>query len=96
MDVALDNLRGNGRGPQAEFLADGGLDARRQVRAGADCAGEFADGGDFAGAFEAFERAAKFIVHERQLEAESRRFAVDAVAAANAGRELVFPSRVAR
>ena len=88
VDVALDNLRGDGRGAQAEFFADESLDARREMRAGADRAGEFADGGDFAGAFEAFERAAKFVVHQRELEAERRRLGVDAVAAADAGREF--------
>ncbi len=59
--------------------------------ASADGAGEFADGGDFPGAFEAFERAAKFVVHQRELETEGGRFAVDAVAAANPGHELGFP-----
>ena len=91
MDVALDDLGGNRRGSQAELLAHGGLDFRRQVGAGADGAGELADGGDFARAFEAFERAAKFVVHERELEAEGGRFAMDAVAAADAGHELGFP-----
>ena len=60
------------------------------MRAGADGAGKFADGDDFADAFEAFQRAAKFIVHQRQLQAERGRLGVDAVAAADAGRELVF------
>jgi hypothetical protein len=91
MDVALDDLGGNRRGPQAELPANGSLDFRGQVGAGADGAGELADGGDFAGAFEAFERAAKFVVHQRELEAEGGRFAVDTMAAANAGHELGFP-----
>ena len=60
------------------------------MRAGTDGAAEFADGGDFTGAFEAFERAAKFVMHERELEAKSGRLGVDAVAAANAGHELIF------
>jgi len=90
MDVALDNLCGDGRGLQAELFADEVLNIGRQMRVGADGAGKFADGGDFAGAVEAFERAAKFVVHERKLEAERGRFAVDAMAAADAGRHLIF------
>ena len=90
VDVALDNLRGNGRRTETQLFADISLDARREMRAGADRAGKFADGGGFADAFEAFQRAAKFVVHQGQLEAERGRFGMDAVAAANAGREFVF------
>ena len=90
VDVALHDLRGDGRGAQAEFFADKFLDARRQMRARAHRAGNFADGDNFAGAFEAFQRAAKFIVHQRQFQAERGRLGVDAVAAADAGREFVF------
>ncbi len=60
------------------------------MRVGADGTRKLADGGDIAGAFEAFQRTGKFIVHQRELETERRRFAVDAVAAADARRELVF------
>ena len=65
------------------------------MRAGADGAGEFADGHRLARGFEPSQRAAKFVVHQRQLQAEGRRFGVDAVAAADAGRELVFLARLA-
>ncbi len=44
VDVALHDLRGDGRGAQAEFLANVSLDARREMRARADGAGDFADG----------------------------------------------------
>jgi hypothetical protein len=45
MDVALDDLSGDGRGLEAELFADEILDVGRQVRAGADGAGQFADVG---------------------------------------------------
>ena len=79
-----------GAGRRPSFLQTYSLDARRKVRAGADRAAEFADGDDFAGAFKALERAAKFVVHQRQLQAERGRLGVDAVAAADARREFVF------
>ncbi len=50
VDVALHDLRGDGRGAEAQLLADVSLDAWRQVRARADCAGDFADGHDIADA----------------------------------------------
>jgi len=55
------HLRGDGRGRKAEFFADEIFHDRRQVRVRADRAGKLADGHDFAGAFEAFEGAGKFI-----------------------------------
>ena len=90
VQVALHDLRGDGRGHKAEFFADKIFHARRQMRVRADRAGKFADGDNLAGAFEAFERAGKFIVHQRHFQTERRRFAVDAVAAADAGREFVL------
>ncbi len=90
VNVALDNLRGDRRGSQAEFFADKFLHARRQMRARANRAGKFSDGDNFARAFEPFQRAAKFIVHQRHFQAKRRRLAVNAVAAADAGREFVF------
>ncbi len=42
------------------------------------------------------QRAAKFVVHQRQLQAEGGRLGVDAVAAADARRELVFLARLRR
>src|SRR5208282_1607666 len=90
VDVALDDLRGDGCGTQAEFPAHGQLDPWRKVRAGADRAAEFADGDDFANHHQSAQGARKLIMHQREFEAKGRRFSVDAVAAANAGRELVF------
>ena len=54
VDVALDDLRGNGRGLQTEFFADEILDIGRKMCVGADGAGQLADGGNLAGAFETF------------------------------------------
>src|SRR4030095_3159333 len=67
VNVALHNLRGDGRGLQAEFLADKLFDIRIEVRAGADCAGNLADGGPRAGDFEAFLSPAKFVIHQREF-----------------------------
>ena len=88
--VALHHLRGDGRGHKAELFADKIFHGRRQVRIRADRAGEFADGDHFAGAFEAFERAGKFVVHQRHFQTERRRFTMDAVAATDAGREFML------
>ena len=79
-----------GAGRRPSFLQTIGLDARRKMRAGANGAAEFADGSGFADPFEAFEGAAKFIVHQREFEAEGGRLGVDAVAAPDAGREFVL------
>ena len=58
--------------------------------AGADGPGEFTDGDDVADAFQTFERAPKFIIHEREFEPKSGGLGLDTVAPANAGGELVF------
>ena len=58
--------------------------------AGADGAGKFPDGSNFAGALQAFEGAAKFVVHQRHFQTERRRLGVNAVAASDARRELMF------
>ena len=42
VQIALDDLRGDGRRAQAQFLADAGFHPRRKMRAGADGAGKFA------------------------------------------------------
>src|SRR5206468_5963166 len=63
VDVALDDLRGDGRRPQTQLAADLRLDARSQVCAGADGAGEFAYGRGLFGAFEPAQSPAELIVH---------------------------------
>src|SRR6266446_1883351 len=90
VQVALNDLRGNWRRAQAQLPAVEGLDFRRQMRARADGAGQFADRYGLASDLKAFERAAKFVIHQRQLQAESGRLGMNAMAAANHGRELIF------
>ena len=64
---------------QAEAAADVGLDRRRQVREGADRAGELADADRVTRALHALDGALKLRVPERELEAERHRLGVDAV-----------------
>ncbi len=77
-------------GLEAEPGADVFLDARIEMRVGADGAGEFADGDLFARFDQPLFGAAEFVVHERELEAVGDRLGVDAVRAAHHGREFVF------
>ena len=84
VDIALDHLRGNRRGAQTELLANVRFDFRRKMRAGADGAGKFSNGDDVAGALQAFQRAAKFVMHQRHFQTERRRLGVNAVAAPDA------------
>ena len=79
-----------GAGFKPKLIADKLLDTRRQMRAGADGAGKFADSDHFADGFQPAQGAGEFIMHERHLQTERRRFAVDAVAAADARREFVL------
>src|ERR1035437_9875757 len=90
VDVALHDLRGDGRGTQAELFADKIFHTRRQVRASSDGTGKFADGNNFAGALKTFERPTKFVVHQSHFQTERGRFAVDAVTATDAGREFML------
>src|ERR1035437_9076963 len=90
VEVALHDLRGDGRGTQAELFADKIFHTRRQVRASSDGTGKFADGNNFAGAFKTFERPTKFVVHQSHFQTERRRLGVDAVTATNAGREFML------
>jgi hypothetical protein len=58
--------------------------------AGADGAGDFAHGHDVAHGLQSSQRATQFVVHQRELQAEGRRLGMNAVAAADARRELMF------
>src|SRR5262245_17708073 len=60
------------------------------MRAGSYGAAEFADSGDFTGALQPVERAAEFVIHKPELEAERRWLGMNPVAAADAGRAFVF------
>ena len=88
--VALDDLRGDGCGHQAELFADEIFHDRRQVCVRADRAGKFADGDNLAGAFETFERAGKLVVHQRHFQTERCRLAMNTVASTDAWREFVL------
>src|ERR1051326_1140168 len=91
VDVALNDLGGDGRRAQAEFLADVSLNFWGKMGTGAHSAGKFAHCHGFARGFEAFESAAKFVIHERHFQAKSGWLSMDTMAAANHGDELEFP-----
>ncbi len=86
--IALNHLRGNGRGLQAEPRADALFVLRLQMAEGADGAGELADAHVFGGSIEAGEVALHLGVPVEQLEAECRGLGVDAVRAADGRRVL--------
>ena len=96
VQVALDHLRGNRRRAQAELAgrrtprcaARDGRWCRRRRRA---CPTATA----VRARFEPLQRAAKLVVHQRQLQAEGGRLGMDAVAAADHRRELVLAWRLA-
>jgi hypothetical protein len=90
VEVALDDLRGDGCWSKAELLADEGLYFRGEMRAGAHGAGELADRHRRLRCLQPLQRAAKLIVHQRHLETERRRLGVDAMAAADHGGEAVL------
>ena len=86
VDVALDHLRGDGRGRKPEFFADKFFHARRQDarwcrRRRKVCRRRRRSRARSSRS----QRAAKFIVHQRQFQAERRRLGVDAVAAPDQG-----------
>ena len=83
--VALDDLRGDGDGGEAEFFADGFLMFGLEMAEGADGAGELAHTEVLGGGVEAREVALHFGVPEEELEAEGGGFGVDAVGAADDG-----------
>ena len=84
--VALQDLRGNGGGAQAQLAANGGFDFGIEIGVRADRAGNFAHADGLARRAQARRRAPEFIIHQRHFEAEGGGFRVNAVAAANHGR----------
>ena len=60
------------------------------MRTGSDRPGDFADGHHGTNRLQATQGAAKFIIHQGQLQAEGRRFAVNAVAAPHTRRKLML------
>ena len=90
MAVALHDLRRERRGREAESLADIGFHVRIEVRMRADCAADFPHADARLHLLQALERAAKFVIHQRELQPERDRLRVDAVAAADHRRHLEF------
>ena len=90
--VALDDLRGDGRGLEAEPRADAFFVLGLEMAEGADRAGELAHAHVFGGGIEAGEVALHLGVPVEQLEAEGRRLGVDAVGAADGRRVLELES----
>ena len=88
--VARDDLRRDRLRHQSHVLGDMFLDARIDMRKGADGAGDGARRDFLAGGDQAFAGTGKFRVGVGELEAERRRLGMDAVAAADGRRHLVF------
>ena len=86
--VALDDLRGHGRGLEAEPRADALLVLRLEMAERADGARQLAHAHVFGGGIEAGHVALHLGVPVQQLEAEGGGFGVDAVGAADGGRVL--------
>ena len=91
MQIPLNDLRRNRRGSQPEFPANKHFDLRRKMGAGPNRAGKFANGHGFFGGFQPLQRAAKFVMHQGQIEPKGGRLGVNAVAAPNHRGELKFP-----
>jgi len=83
--VALQDLRGDGGGGEAEFGEDGLFVFGLELAEGADGAGDLADAEVFGGGIEATEVAAHLGVPEQELHAEGGGFGVDTVGAADGG-----------
>lgn len=85
MAIALQHLRGDVRGPEAELSADRLFMLGLEMAEGSDGAGEFADAEIFGGGVEAREVALHLSVPEEELQAEGGGLGVDAVGAADDG-----------
>jgi hypothetical protein len=79
--VALHDLRAERGRLKAKVLADHLFNARVEVCVGPYSAAQFSHADAPLYAIEPFDRASKFIEHQGQLQTESYRFRVDAVAA---------------
>ena len=96
MAVALQGLRRNRRSCDAEVFADIFFNKGINVGIGTDSTGDFADGNRFLGMFHAIDVAFDFSHPVAQLEAERRRFGVDAVSTADARRIFEFNGAAAQ
>ena len=93
MAVALYDLAGYRIGAQTKLRADIFLDAWRNCRVRADCAGNLAYRDVFYRSIEPSVGAAQFIYPDRQFKAESCRLGVDAVRAPDHEHVAVLPRR---
>ena len=96
MTVALNDLRREAHGCDAELLARDLLDARVDVRIGADGARELADGDDLLRVLDALDVALDLGAPQEQLQAEGHRLCVDAVRPADARRVLELDGAAAQ
>ena len=90
MAVALDDLGGDRGWLETELFADEGLDLRIEMGIGADGTAQHPVGNAFAGLLQPLNGAAKFVIHDAELEAEGDRLRMDAVAAANHRSEFML------
>jgi hypothetical protein len=79
---------------QSEFLANVALDPRVKMCMGADGAAQFADSDTPECLREALFGPAEFVEHKRELQPESDRLGVNAMAPANHRRHFVTPGLV--
>ncbi len=79
--VPLDDLRAELRRRQTELLADPLLDPWIEMRVRAHGSAQFSHPNARLHLLESFQRPAKFVVHQRQLQPEGDRLRMDAVAA---------------
>jgi hypothetical protein len=84
------NHLGRDRGrTKSQLLANIRFNPRRQVRPCSHGPGKLSHGRAISRPVQAFQGSAKFIVHERQLEAEGSRLGVDAVTSSDHRSELI-------
>ena len=90
MAVARNDLRRGGLDGKAELFGDMGFDARIDVRIGADGAGNRAGRDLFPCMHETLAGAGELRVGLREFQTECHRLRVDAMRAADHGREFMF------
>ncbi|MNN45956.1 hypothetical protein D3C81_1603130 [compost metagenome] len=83
MTIALQRLRRNRRGARAQFTANEFFHEWIDVRVSTDCAGDFAELDIVCCPAETLQIPLHFLVPERHLQTEGRRFSMHAVRAAH-------------
>src|SRR5229473_3736986 len=79
MQIAGDNLGGDGGGPQSKAAADSLLGFGTNVTERPDCTRDLAHPNLLYSSLEAFEVAAKLVVPQGELQPECDRFGMDSV-----------------